>query len=151
MIRVLFVCYGNMCRSPMAEFVMRDLAEKAGLSGSVSADSCGVGDDIAGDMMAVGTVQMLEEHGIPFDPDRLSREYADADYREADCVVAMDMQNVRELMRRTGGDREGKVSLLMSHAGEKRVVDDPWFTHDYRAAYDDIVRGCAGLLAEIAE
>lgn len=145
--RILFVCYGNMCRSPMAEFVMKHLVALRGRSGLFRISSAGVGYNIAGDPMAPEDTETMDRHGIPYNGSRLSRQFVPEDYRENDIILAMDKDNYSTLMDLTGNDPDKKVYKLLSVAGEDRDVDDPYYTGDYETAYRDIRKGCEALLA----
>ena len=150
MIKILFVCHGNICRSPMAEFVMKKLVREAGCGDRFRIDSCAVSDEEHGSGIYGPAQRKLREKGVPFDAHR-ARCITKADYRAADLVVAMDRSNLRRLDRLTGGDPDGKVRLLLAYTGEHRDVADPWYTGDFEAAYQDILRGCTALLAACAE
>lgn len=145
--RILFVCYGNMCRSPMAEFVMKHLVALRGLRDRFKICSAGVGYNIAGDPMALGDTEAMDRHGIPYDASRLSRQFVPEDYSEYDIILAMDKDNYTALMDITGNDPDRKVFKFLSAAGEDRDVDDPYYTGDFETAYEDIRKGCEALLA----
>lgn len=140
--RILFVCHGNICRSPMAEFVMKQLVEEAGLADSFDISSAGVSSEEHGNDIYPPAKRMLRAKGVPF-----SRHYAhritDSEYENSDLVIALDSSNYRMLTRRFG--RGGKVEMLLD-----RDVDDPWYTDDFLTAYLDIERGCKLLLSKIA-
>lgn len=152
MIKILFICHGNICRSPMAEFVLKDLVARAGLtdafyiaSAATSSEEIlnGVGRPVYPPARA-----KLAEHGIRCDGKRavqLTRE----DYEKYDCLIAMDSANVRNIRRITGGDPEGKVKKLLSFAGSERDIADPWYTGDFDAAYRDVREGCEALLDKL--
>ena len=142
---LLFVCHGNICRSPMAECIMKDLVNKAGLSHQISVSSAALTTEEIGHDMYPPARRMLTAMGIPFTP-RRARLMSRTDYTAADLVLAMDEENLYHLRRLIGDDEEGKIHLLMEYAGEKREVADPWYTGNFRKTYDDIRRGCEGLL-----
>lgn len=142
---LLFVCHGNICRSPMAEFIMKDLVHEAGLSKKISISSAALTTEEIGHDMYPPARNILAARGIPFSP-RRARLMTRADYDRADLVLAMDEENLYHLRRLIGEDRAGKIHLLMEYAGEKREVADPWYTGDFRKTFDDIRRGCEGLL-----
>lgn len=146
-IKILFVCHGNICRSPMAEFVMKDLAEKAGIGDKVYIASAATSSEEIGSPVHRGTAAVLAERGISCAGKRSVR-LEKTDYAYYDHIVGMDIYNIRNMLRLFGGDPENKVRLLMSFAGESRDVDDPWYTHDFETTYRDIAAGCAAL-AEI--
>lgn len=147
-IRVLFVCHGNICRSPLAEFVMRELVRRAGLSEEIEVDSKACRTDELGSDTHPGTQRVLREHGIPFTR-RAAQLIRAEDYERYDLIIAMDAENMRNLDRLTGGDPASKCHLLMSYSGEERDVADPWYTGDFHTTYDDVYRGCQDLLASL--
>ncbi len=129
----------------MAEYIMKDLVSKAGLSHDISVSSAALTTEEIGHDMYPPARRTLTAMGIPFTP-RRARLMSRADYDAADLVLAMDEENLYHLRRLIGDDEEGKIHLLMEYAGEKREVADPWYTGDFRKTYDDIRRGCEGLL-----
>ena len=145
MIKVLFVCHGNICRSPMAEFVMKKLVKDAGLDSKIAVDSCATSREEIGNDMYPPAKQKLREKGVPF-AKRAARQITKADYVAADYVVAMDRYNLRNLDRVLGGDPDGKISLLLSHAGRSADISDPWYTGDFESTYRDVLEGCSALL-----
>lgn len=148
MIKILFVCHGNICRSPMAEFVMKDLVAKAGLEHLISVSSCAVTYEEIGNDTYPPVCRLLNEKGIPFTK-REARIFTSADYEESTYIIGMDDENRRDLYRLTKGDPQKKVSLLLEWAGEKRSIADPWYTDDYETAYRDIREGCAAILKRV--
>lgn len=148
MIKLLFVCHGNICRSTMAEFVMRDMVRKAGLENEILVDSKACRRDEIGSDTYPGTKKVLRAHGVPFSPRRAS-QITRADYDAYDLIVAMDDENMRDLSRLTGGDPLEKCHLLMEYAGESREVADPWYTGDFEVTYMDVTKGCRFLLDKI--
>ena len=147
--RILFVCYGNMCRSPTAHFVFQRMVDERGLSGSFHIDSAGEGYNIGGMAMSHGTIDELVRHRIPFDDTRVSRQFDPYDYELFDYIIAMDDENVESLREQTGDDPDGKISLLLSFAGEDREIDDPYYTGKYGKAFGEIYRGCEALLKKL--
>ncbi len=147
MISILFVCHGNICRSPMAEFVMKDLVERKGLKDSYRIESCATSNEELGHDMYPPAKDELDRRGVPYSR-RAARRMTSADYGRFDLIVAMDNQNLRNMRPFVGDDPDGKVSLMMSHAGEDRGVADPWYTGDFSATYRDVLRACEGLLRE---
>lgn len=142
---IIFVCHGNICRSPMAEFVMKKLLAEHGIT-DVSVISRALHTDAIGCNIYSPARRVMDAHGVPYERRQaklLTREEHDA----ADMIVVMDSENYRDAVRRFGG---GKVSRLLSHAGSGSDVADPWYTDDYERAYLDIERGCRGLLGELA-
>lgn len=142
---ILFVCHGNICRSPMAEFVMKDMLERRGLTHAVHVESAAMRTDEIGNDVHWGTADILDREGISHPP-RRARLMADEDYETFDLVVAMDSENMRDLERRFPGDPDAKVHRMMEFAGVERDVADPWYTGDFNATYNDIVDGCEGIL-----
>lgn len=145
MIRVLFVCHGNICRSPMAEFVFRDLAARRGVAGRFSADSAATSDEEIGNPVHPGTVRALRARGVPMAPHRAT-QMTRADYARYDLLLGMEESNVRRMLRITGGDPDGKVRRLLDFSAHPRDIDDPWYTGDFDATYRDIREGCEALL-----
>ena len=145
MTHILFVCHGNICRSPMAEFVMKDLVQKAGLSEEISVDSVACTTEEIGHDTDRRAQKILREKGIPQAP-RRARLITPEDYERADLILAMDRENLRRLARLLGEDRAGKIHLLLSAAGETKEVADPWYTGDFKETYADILRGCQAVL-----
>ena len=145
MTHILFVCHGNICRSPMAEFVMKDLVQKAGLSEEISVDSVACTTEEIGHDTDRRAQKILREKGIPQAP-RRARLITPEDYERADLILAMDRENLRRLARLLGEDRAGKIHLLLSVAGETKEVADPWYTGDFEETYADILRGCQAVL-----
>lgn len=143
-IKILFVCHGNICRSPMAEFVMKDLVGKAGIGDKVYIASAATSSEEIGSPVHRGTVRELEKRGISC-AGKYAVRLEKSDYGYYDYIVGMDLYNLRNMLRLFGGDPENKVRLLMSFAGESRDVDDPWYTHDFETTYRDIAAGCAAL------
>ena len=144
MIKIMFVCFGNICRSPMAEFVMKDLVRKADLSNKVIIESAGCHASV-GTPMSSGTREQLNLHNIPFTKKK-SAQLKKSDYNIYDYIIGMDKSNVDDMKYLFDGDSLGKVHLMMKFAGENRDVDDPWYTDDFSATYSDIIKACSGLL-----
>ena len=143
--RILFVCYGNMCRSPTAHFVFQHMVDERGLFDSFHIDSAGEGYNIGGMAMSHGTIDELVRHRIPFDDTRVSRQFDPYDYELFDYIIAMDNENVESLREQTGDDPDNKISLLLSYTGEDREIDDPYYTGKYGKAFGEIYRGCEAL------
>jgi len=146
--KINFVCLGNTCRSPMAEYVMKNLVRQAGLSDKISVESCGTFADEFSTIHS-GTCHELKKHGVPFDNHRVSRRFTRADYKSSDLIIAMDGGNVFDIKKIAGGDPDNKVFLMMSFVGEKRDVDDPYYTDNYSVTYKDISRACTALLKSL--
>ena len=148
MVKILFVCHGNICRSTMAEFVMKDLVRKAGLEDEISVDSKACRTDELGSDTYFGTKAVLREKGIPFTR-RRATQIAKEDYGKNDYIIGMDRENMRDLAHIMGGDPEGKLHLLMDFAGEHREVADPWYTGDFETTYEDVAKGCQAVLEAV--
>lgn len=148
MIRILFVCHGNICRSPMAEFVMKDIVAKAGKSDEFYIASCATSTEEIGNPVHHGTRRKLAEVGISCDGKR-AVQLTKSDYDRYDYIIAMDEMNIRNIMRIIKRDPEGKVSLLLSHAGMSGSIADPWYTGNFDDTYRDVLLGCKALLGEI--
>lgn len=148
--KLLFVCHGNICRSTMAEFVMKDLVQKAGLADVFTIDSAACRRDEIGSDTHWDTKQKLREMGVPFTP-RHARQITSADYAKYDWIIAMDGENMRDLQRLTHGDPAHKTALLLDFAGEHREVADPWYTGNFDATYDDVLKGCRALLSSLTK
>lgn len=145
MIKILFICHGNICRSPMAEMVMKDLVHKAGLDKNFTIDSAATSTEEIGNGMHYGTVSKLREMGIPFTNHR-ARQITLADYSEYDYLIGMDSENLYYMNRRWSNDPDNKVHLLLDFSGRNRDVADPWYTGDFDATYRDVLEGCTALL-----
>jgi len=145
---IIFVCHGNICRSPMAEFIMKELVRRAGRESGFEISSAAAATEELGRDMYAPTKRKLREKGVPFSP-RAACLMTRADYETADLICAMDRENLRRLRRLLGEDAEGKIHLLMEFAGSAREVADPWYTDDFEEAYGDILAGCEGLLKKL--
>lgn len=143
--RILFVCFGNICRSPMAEFISKDLVQKRGLAGDFHIESRGTSAEELGNPVYPPAKAELKKHGID-SASKVSIQLKKADYDAFDLLIAMDEQNVRAIGRVTGGDPQGKVHLMMERTARPGEVADPWFTHRYDVAYRDILEGCEAWL-----
>ena len=150
MIRILFVCHGNICRSPMAEFVMKDLARQKGLADLFEIASAATSREELGNPVYPPARRKLAEHGITC-AGHVARQMTRRDYEHFDRILGMDHANIRNIQRIAGGDSDRKISLLLDHALRPgQEVADPWYTGDFDAAWNDILAGCEGLLAELA-
>ncbi len=143
--RILFVCHGNICRSPMAEFVMKHLVAEAGLESEYEIASAAVSREEIGNDMYPPTQRKLREKGVPF-THRAARQITPADYDYYDRIILMDASNQRWLTRIIPDDPAGKISLLMETVGVYRDVADPWYTGDFEATYQDVLQACKALL-----
>ncbi len=145
MIKVLFVCHGNICRSPMAEFVMKKIVDESGLSDSFEIASAATSTEETGNPVYPPARKKLDENGISC-MGKTARQLTRGDYEVYDYIVAMDHWNLGNIARIIGEDTEQKVSLLLDYTETHRDVEDPWYTRDFDKAYDDILTGCKGLL-----
>ena len=149
--RILFVCHGNICRSPMGEFILKDLVEKAGLEDRFHIESAATSTEEIGNPVYPPARQKLAQHGIDC-AGKTARQLTADDYGRFDLLLGMDRANIRNMTRICGGDPQGKIHLLMEYAGHPgREVADPWYTGDFEAAWDDVLAGCQGLLRKIEE
>ena len=148
MYKILFVCHGNICRSPMAEFVMKNIVKKAGRSDEFYIASCATSTEEIGNPVHHGTRRKLAEVGISCDGKR-AVQLTKSDYNKYDYIIAMDEMNIRNIMRIIKSDPEGKVSLLLSHAGMSSSIADPWYTGNFDDTYRDVLLGCKALFNEI--
>jgi len=150
MIKILFVCHGNICRSPMAEFCMKNLLQKAGLAQRFSVDSAAVSYEETGNGIYPPARWQLQKEGIPF-TEHHAWTVTKADYDKYDYFIGMDRSNITRMNRIFGGDPEGKISLLLDWAGISRDVADPWYTDDFQTAWNDISLGCNALLEQLSQ
>ena len=148
MTKILFICHGNICRSPMAEFVMKDLAAKAGRSDDFEIASAAVSREEIGNGVHHGTRRKLAQVGISC-AGKTARQVTAGDYPYYDLLIVMDRDNLRRLEGICGEDREGKMHLLLDftpRAGQE--VADPWYTGNFEDTYRDVLEGCEALLAQ---
>lgn len=147
--RILFVCHGNICRSPMAEFVMKDLVRKAGVDTQFQIASAATSTEEIGNPVYPPARRKLAEHGISC-AGKTARQLTRADYGAYDLLIGMDQANLRNMRRICGGDLEGKIHLLLEYADRPgQEVADPWYTGDFEATWQDVLAGCQGLLASL--
>lgn len=144
--KILFVCHGNICRSPMAEFILKAMVKAAGEEDSYLIESAAVSTEETGNPIYPPAGNCLRHHNIPFDSAKTARTVTRADYDRYDRIICMDRSNLRWLSRIVGDDPQGKVSLMMSFTGESRDVADPWYTGDFEKTYQDILAGCQAML-----
>lgn len=150
MVRILFVCHGNICRSPMAEFILKEMVKAAGLAKAFRIASAATSDEELGNGVYPPVRALLERRGISCQG-KTARRLCRADYDRFDCLIGMDAANRRNMLRLFGGDPQGKISLLLDWTGHPRDVADPWYTRDFRAAEADIEAGCAAILRKFSE
>lgn len=146
--KILFVCHGNICRSPMAEFVMKDLVKKAGREWEFEIASAATSTEEIGCPVYPPARRKLAEHGIGC-AGKTARQLRRDDYEAYDLLIGMDSANLRNMHRICGGDPEGKISLLMDWTSHPRDVADPWYTGDFEATWRDVLEGCEAVLAAV--
>lgn len=150
MINVLFICHGNICRSPMAEFIFKNMVRKAGLAAQFEIASAATSREELGNDMYPPAKAILREHGVPFSR-RGARQVVAQDYDNYDWLIIMDENNRRNLRRILPSDPCGKIRTLLSFAGLDRGIADPWYTDNFDAAYADIVCGCTAFLEHLKQ
>ena len=146
MIKVLFVCHGNICRSTMAQFVFQDMINKSGRQADFYISSAATSREEIGNGPHYGTVRKLRQEGVPV-LDHRAVQMTKKDYEKYDYLIGMDSANIRNMHRITGGDPEGKIYKLLDFAGEARDIADPWYTGNFDRTYEDVVQGCEAFLA----
>lgn len=144
MIKILFICHGNICRSTMAEFLMKDLVRKAHRAADFQIESAATSREEIGNDIHRGTKAKLREVGVSFTR-HAARQVTKADYDRFDYLIVMDDENIRGLFRIIESDPEGKVYKLLAFAGKDRDIADPWYTGNFDDTYDDIMEGLAGF------
>ena len=145
--RLLFVCHGNICRSPMAEFVMKDLVKQSHCEAEYYIESAATSTEEIGNEVYPPAKRKLAEHGIACKGKR-ARQMTRADYERFDLIVGMDDWNIRNILRICGGDPEGKVHKLLDFTDRTGDVADPWYTGDFDATWRDVTEGCQALLRQ---
>ena len=149
MTKILFICHGNICRSPMAEYVMKDMVRRRGIGDCFEIASAATSREEIGNPVYPPARRKLAEYGISCSGHH-ARQMTKADYDHYDMIICMDDNNVRNIMRITGGDPDGKITQLLDHAGRAgQEVADPWYTGDFDATWRDVSEGCGGLLQEL--
>ena len=143
---ICFVCHGNICRSPMAEFVFKEMLRQRGLEDSYLIESRATSTEEIGNPPHYGTVMKLAQFGI-VPANKYAVQLNHSDYGKYDLIIGMDDANVRNIIRITGGDPQNKVKKLLSFAGSERSISDPWYTGDFDTTYSDIKEGCDGLMS----
>ncbi len=146
MIKILFICHGNICRSPMAEFVMKDLVHKEGLNDYFYIESSAVSREEIGNPVYPPVRRLLNDLGIDCS-DKKGRVMTKEDYQKFDYIIAMDESNLYGIRRIVGEDTEHKVHLLLEYTKENRDVRDPWYTRNFDETYHDVQNGCTALLS----
>ncbi len=150
MTKILFVCHGNICRSPMAEFIMKDLVEKAGRAHEFHIASAATSREELGNPVYPPARRKLAEHGIGC-AGKTARQMTAADYENYDLLIGMDSANLRNMTAITKGDPESKISLLLDWCGLRRDVADPWYTGDFEQTWQDALAGCQALLDQLTK
>lgn len=146
MIKILFVCHGNICRSPMAEFVLKDLVRKTGAENSFYIASAATSTEEIGNPVHPGTRKILASLGISTEG-KCAIQMKKSDYEKYDYLIGMDDWNIRNMKKITGGDPEHKIKKLLEFAGQKSDIADPWYTGDFESTYRDVLEGCKSLLS----
>ena len=150
MTKSLFICHGNICRSPMAEFVMRDMVNKAGLSNKFEIASAATSTEEIGNSVYPPVKRLLADNGISCDG-KTARQLTKKDYDNYDLLIGMDGANYRNINRICGGDKQNKIHLLMDFTGSPHDVADPWYTRNFDATWNDINEGCKALLDKLTQ
>ncbi|MCI9271960.1 MAG: low molecular weight phosphotyrosine protein phosphatase [Dorea sp.] len=148
MIKILFVCHGNVCRSTMAQFVFQDMVNKCGKQSEFKIDSAATSREEIGNGPHYGTVRKLNEIGVPVLHHR-ARQMTRQDYSQYDYLIGMDAANIRNMNRIAGGDKDGKIHKLLEFAGKERDIADPWYTGNFDRTYEDVKEGCTALLEKL--
>ncbi|MEG1205877.1 MAG: low molecular weight protein-tyrosine-phosphatase [Oscillospiraceae bacterium] len=150
MIRILFVCHGNICRSPMAEFVMKHMVSKRGLADEFTIASAATSTEEIGNDTHRGTRERLRQAGVPFTR-RAAVQLTRRNYDHYDYLIGMDSRNITNMLRIIGHDRDSKVRRLLDFTQRPRDIADPWYSDNFDLTYDDIVAGCEALLEYILQ
>ena len=150
MIKIMFVCRGNICRSPMAEFYMKHIVKREGLQDLIQVDSTATSREEIGNDTHYGTRAVLDRHSIAYSP-RRARQLTKDDYEQSDLVLLMDKNNQRNIRYIIPDDYDEKIHLLLEFAGENASIADPWYTGEFDTTYRDVTRGCNALLEYIKE
>ncbi|MCM1159952.1 MAG: low molecular weight phosphotyrosine protein phosphatase [Roseburia sp.] len=148
MIKILFVCHGNICRSPMAEFVMKDIVEKKGLQRHFHIASAATSPEEIGNPVHSGTRNKLNQYGIST-AGKYAIQLKKTDYKDYDYLIGMEARNITNMRRITGGDPAGKMYRLLDFSNHPRDIADPWYTGNFDLTYSDIVEGCQAFLSHL--
>ena len=148
MTRILFICLGNICRSPMAEYVFKDIITKKGIQNQYIIKSAATSNEEIGNGMHYGTRKKLDEMGIQYGR-HIARKMTIQDYNNYDYLIGMEESNVRNILRIVGQDEENKIFRLLDFSNNPRDIADPWYTGNFDKTYEDIIEGCEGLLQYI--
>lgn len=149
MTKLLFVCHGNICRSPMAEFIFKALANAYGMAEHFYVESAAVSTEEIGCGIYPPARRCLTQHGVPFDNAKTARQVTRQDYAKFDRIICMDSSNLRRIRRIIPDDPEGKIHLMMSYTGSGRDVADPWYTGDFETTFQDILNACQAMLSHL--
>lgn len=149
--KIIFVCHGNICRSPMAEFIFKDKIRSRGLNEQFYVESAAVSTEEIGSSIYPPAKRCLNAHGIPFDTSKTARQITRADYDRFDLIICMDRMNLRWLKYIIPNDPDNKVRLMMSYAGQDRDVADPWYTGDFETTYRDLTEATGKLLEAVIQ
>ena len=147
---ILFLCHGNICRSPMAEYIMKELVRNAGLEDQFRITSAACSSEEEGNDLYPPARKALSQHGIPFGRHRAHKVQED-EMRSADHIIVMDRWNLRNLGYTYGNKYTEKTKMLLSYCGEDEEISDPWWTRDFETAYWEIYRGCEAMLASLTD
>ena len=150
MIKVLFVCLGNICRSPMAEFVFKDMVNKRGLAEKFHIESAATSREAIGEGIYYGTKDILKEQGVPF-KERKARQMTKEDYNKFDFILGMEEKNIINIMRIIGEDPQNKVHRLLDFLEKPRDIVDPWYYGNFDSTYYDIDEGCNKFLEYLSK
>ena len=148
MIKILFVCHGSICRSPMAKYVLKDMVDKRGIAQDFYIDCAAMTYEEIGNPVYPPVRQVLNAHGINCDG-YAARHVRKDEYREYDIIIGMDAENMRDLAYEFGADKDDKIYRLLDFTDRPRDIDDPWYTRKFDVCYDDVLRGCEGLLKHL--
>lgn len=146
MTRILFVCHGNICRSPIAEFIMKALVKARGVENEYYIESAAVSDEEYGNPIYPPAKRCLSQHGVAWDPTKSARTVRAEDYARFDRIICMDSSNLRLIRRYIPEDPQEKIHLMMSYTGRSRDVADPWYTGDFEKTFQDILSACEAML-----
>lgn len=147
--KILFVCLGNICRSPMAEFVFKDMVKKHNLEQEFHIESASTSYEAFGESIHYGTVEILNEMGIPYDKNKRSRRITPEDYDKFDYILGMEDSNIQNIKRIVGEDKNHKIYRLLDFSKNPRNISDPWYTGNFDSTYYDVVDGCQSLLKKL--